>query len=115
LVSIALQVWDLDSLTEAGLLVVSELVTNVLDHTQCRQLHVSVHRLDDDRARILVADGSPHVPKATRTNGDSLSGRGLVLVDSLSHRWGYERTRSGKAVWAELHLRGTSRVQRDRP
>lgn len=72
LVSIALQLWGLDSLTDAGLLVVSELVTNVLDHTQCPQLHVSVHRPDDDRARIVVADGSPHAPKVTRTDGDSL-------------------------------------------
>lgn len=115
LVSIALQVWGLDSLTEDGLLVVSELVTNVIDHTKCRRLHVSVHRLDDDRARIVVADGSPHAPKATRANGDSLSGRGLVLIDALSHRWGYQWTRSGKAVWAELHRNEADPVQQEQP
>jgi anti-sigma regulatory factor (Ser/Thr protein kinase) len=115
LVSIALQVWGLDSLTDAGLLVVSELVTNVLDHTQCHRLHVSVHRLDDDRARIVVADGSPQAPKVARADGDSLGGRGLVLIDALSHHWGYEWTRSGKSVWAELRRENAGLEQRDQP
>ncbi|MGJ5754276.1 ATP-binding protein [Streptomyces puniciscabiei] len=29
------------------------------------------------------------------------TGRGLVLVDALAHRWGYDEMRWGKTVWAE--------------
>jgi hypothetical protein len=32
------------------------------------------------------------------------SGRGIRLVDELSHRWGSRTTRHGKVVWFELEL-----------
>ena len=34
-------------------------------------------------------------------DGDE-TGRGLVPVDALSYRWGYDEMRWGKTVWAEL-------------
>ena len=33
---------------------------------------------------------------------DAVSGRGILLVDALSNRWGFEIHGSGKTVWFEL-------------
>jgi hypothetical protein len=33
---------------------------------------------------------------------DALNGRGLVIVEALSTRWGWEPRDGGKVVWAEL-------------
>jgi len=33
---------------------------------------------------------------------DALNGRGLVIVEALSTRWGWEPHDGGKIVWAEL-------------
>ncbi len=35
---------------------------------------------------------------------DALGGRGLMLVDALSDRWGSQPCPFGKVVWAELQL-----------
>jgi len=35
---------------------------------------------------------------------DALGGRGLMLVDALSARWGSQPCPFGKFVWAELPL-----------
>ena len=45
-----------------------------------------------------------------QANADALaeSGRGLVLVATLSDEWGFYRTPSGKAVYFTLHLRRPS-------
>ncbi len=30
------------------------------------------------------------------------SGRGMVIIDALSHRWGWEPLAGGKVVWADV-------------
>ncbi|WP_409472285.1 ATP-binding protein [Streptomyces sp. HC307] len=52
--------------------------------------------------RIGVADKSPDLPQVGNPGCDAAGGRGLMLVDALSLRWGYDRHRWGKVVWAEL-------------
>jgi hypothetical protein len=37
-----------------------------------------------------------------RPGPDTVTGRGLLLVDALTDRWGAERTGDGKVVWFEL-------------
>ncbi|WP_405560769.1 ATP-binding protein [Streptomyces sp. NBC_01180] len=53
--------------------------------------------------RVEGADGWPQLPSAAV--GDELDegGRGLVLVDALTDRWGVEPRRDGcgKTVWFE--------------
>jgi hypothetical protein len=56
----------------------------------CGQLRVDVH--DTSRAAPVPVD----VPLEAET------GRGLMLVASLSTDWGYHRTQSGKAVYFTL-------------
>jgi hypothetical protein len=60
-----------------------------------------------DRARllILVWDASP-LPPVRVSTGDAENGRGLLLVDTLSTRWGhFPHPNGGKTVWALIQAR----------
>ncbi|MFF3512768.1 ATP-binding protein [Streptomyces sp. NPDC002573] len=102
LVSAALNTWGIGELADAGTLIVYELVSNAIRRTSCRLVRVSVQRVTNDLVRIGVTDKSHALPKMDRVAGGDEPGRGLVLVEALSHRWGYDEMRSGKTVWAEL-------------
>ncbi|WP_324610759.1 ATP-binding protein [Streptomyces acidiscabies] len=54
--------------------------------------------------RIGVVDKSRTMPEFKKSNGDSLptSGRGLLLIDALTERWGTDLYQWGKQVWGEL-------------
>lgn len=60
--------------------------------------------LSSDRHRVLiqVRDGDPHHPASQHTGLDAETGRGLLLVDTLSDQWGCYTPDSqhGKIVWA---------------
>ncbi|MER7581693.1 ATP-binding protein [Kitasatospora sp. NPDC097691] len=60
--------------------------------------------LSTTRLRVSVCDDSPVLPGEPRTPADplSLSGRGLHLVRTLTHRFGADPRKRGKAVWFEL-------------
>ncbi|MDF2263952.1 ATP-binding protein [Streptomyces coacervatus] len=101
LVSGALNTWGIAELVDAGTLIVSELVGNAVRHTSCRLVRVSVRRVKDDLVRIGVTDRSHALPRMDLVAEGDETGRGLVLVDALSYRWGYDEMRWGKTVWAE--------------
>jgi anti-sigma regulatory factor (Ser/Thr protein kinase) len=101
-VSAALNTWGIGEMAEVGTLIVSELVGNAVRHTPCRLIRVSVRRVTNDLVRIGVTDKSHALPKMGPVAGGDETGRGLVLIDALSHRWGYDQMRWGKTVWAEL-------------
>ncbi|MGW6787531.1 SpoIIE family protein phosphatase [Streptomyces chartreusis] len=83
------------------LLVVSELVTNALVHTDGRV------RLDltlvNHRVRVAVADASPRTPvKPTSLSWEATGGRGILLVEAMSAAWGTVPVSGGKQVWSEI-------------
>ena len=50
-------------------------------------------------------DQSPLDVEPQQPDADAECGRGLIVVEALSSRWGHERTgRARKVVWAELAL-----------
>lgn len=102
LVRTALAVWGLEDLADDGLLVVTELVSNAARHTSCRLIRVSVNRPSESKVVIAVVDSSevPVVPRQAQP--DDTRGRGLMLVDALSARWGVTVLPFGKRVWCEL-------------
>ncbi|WP_459738535.1 ATP-binding protein [Streptomyces sp. E-15] len=102
LVAAALSTWGMGELTDAGTLIVDELVANAVEHTRCRTVRVVIRRVPRDRVRIGVADTSRAVPGARVPNEASEGGRGLLLVAALSAHWGYDLRPKGKLVWAEL-------------
>jgi anti-sigma regulatory factor (Ser/Thr protein kinase) len=110
--------WSFQALATTGELIVSELVTNSVRAsaglTGSRYagrwvpgrppvglwLHADQHRV-----AVQVWDGNDQLPVRRPVNIDSESGRGLLLVESLSAGWSAYRPRqsSGKVVWAVLH------------
>ncbi|WOX11333.1 ATP-binding protein [Streptomyces sp. N50] len=104
LVSLTLRGWDLDELIEAATLIVSELVANSIDHTPCRLLRVVLSRPSPGMVRLGVADRSRVLPELGTPAADAEQGRGLVLIEALSWRWGADRHDQGKLVWAELRV-----------
>ncbi|MGA4941122.1 ATP-binding protein [Streptomyces cinereoruber] len=103
LVRAALIVWGLESLIDNATLVVTELVSNAVDHSRLPSIRVLVSRPSANGIRVGVVDRSRTVPVLrTDSNGDQVRGRGLVLVDALTEQWGTELYRCGKQVWAEL-------------
>lgn len=93
-------------------LLVSELVTNACVHGA----DPIIIRLDLNaaRVRVEVEDSVPELPEVQRPDVREPRGRGMLIVESLSHMWGAESTPGGKVVWAEVPIRvdGTSRPQR---
>ncbi|MFE2727609.1 ATP-binding protein [Kitasatospora sp. NPDC059327] len=89
---------------DVGLLLVSELVTNAVLHgtPAGNQVHL-VLSVDHERLRIEVHDARADRGPVLRAGSDEdESGRGLILVKSLSLRWGCcPREGVGKIVWAE--------------
>ena len=81
-------------------LMVSELVSNVVLHAHT-SLEVAVLSRGD-HIRITVTDESPVIPAMKSYAADSITGRGLAIVDSSAARWGIDEHPSGKAVWFEI-------------
>lgn len=107
LVGTALTVWDMDGLLADGTTVVSELVANAVRHAEGYSIRVMVTRPVPDVVRIAVVDKSPHLPVRRAPGADEVWGRGLLLVEALTERWGSELRGSrhrpwGKVVWGEL-------------
>ncbi|WP_346434238.1 ATP-binding protein [Streptomyces pyxinae] len=103
LVRSALTAWHLDHLTENATLVITELVSNAVDHGRLPSIRVIVNRPAEDRVRLAVVDRSKVIPMMrTESNGDQIRGRGLMIVDALTECWGTEMYRWGKQVWGEL-------------
>ncbi|MGC9536061.1 SpoIIE family protein phosphatase [Streptomyces sp. UG1] len=93
--------WNVQEAADAVLLVVSELVTNALVHTQ------GSVRLDlvlrGDRVRVSVGDSSPRAPaKPVIVDWESTGGRGLLLVEAVSDAFGTVPVAGGKQVWSEI-------------
>lgn len=103
LVDLALAVWGMGELRDAAEIVVSELLTNAVLHARRASVRVTVTRMSDNRARVSVVDLSRTRPKRRAAGSTEESGRGLEIVDALSHgQWGVDSTRWGKRVWADL-------------
>lgn len=81
-------------------LALSEVVTNALVHAGGEvDLELCV---DDDRLRVEVGDGSPHVPAPRDYAPLAGTGRGLHIVDELVDAWDVQPRSPGKVVWFEL-------------
>ncbi|WP_329600188.1 ATP-binding protein [Streptomyces pseudovenezuelae] len=103
LVRTTLNAWETEHLKDSGVLLVTELVANAVQHTNSRYIKVVVSRSNPRFVRIGVVDNARMLPEMTKPGADLLtSGRGLLLVDALCERWGTDMYRLGKQVWGEL-------------
>ena len=83
-------------------LLVSELVSNVVEHARTEAVLTLELALAGAWLRISVADGSAVRPVVRELSDDRLRGRGLQLVDAIADRWGAEDHHGGKRIWFEL-------------
>ncbi|WP_327368428.1 ATP-binding SpoIIE family protein phosphatase [Streptomyces sp. NBC_01217] len=101
--------WADPEQVDAAVLMFSEMVTNVLVHTDGDALMVA--RADREqgerRLRVEVADGSDELPHRRRPGEMASSGRGLVLLEVLADAWGVDPRGAGKSIWFELNESGT--------
>ncbi|WP_066955168.1 ATP-binding protein [Streptomyces lushanensis] len=105
LVRTALGAWGLEDRIDDATVVVTELVSNAVDHGRFASIRVIVSRPTDNRVRLGVVDRSKAVPMMrTDFDGDQIRGRGLVIVDSLTERWGTDLYNWGKQVWGEMRV-----------
>ncbi|WEO93794.1 SpoIIE family protein phosphatase [Streptomyces sp. FXJ1.172] len=97
-----LRAWGVSPGTmDTALLVVSELVTNALVHTD-GQVRLDLS-LINHRLRLAVTDSSPRSPvKPTSIGWEATGGRGILLVEAVSVAWGTVPVSGGKQVWADL-------------
>jgi anti-sigma regulatory factor (Ser/Thr protein kinase) len=99
--------WGLTGLSDSTELLVSELVTNAMLASRAME-PVTPVRLwlltDKTRVKILVWDASPQPPARMDISEDAESGRGLLLVETISHKWDwyFPQDMGGKVVWAEV-------------
>lgn len=84
------------------MVMVSELATNAITHGGGR-FEIEAWAENGD-LRVEVLDSSPTVPQAQWVPAGATSGRGLLIVDTLSDSWGVTARNGGqKSVWFEVH------------
>jgi anti-sigma regulatory factor (Ser/Thr protein kinase) len=102
------QAWGVDVFPIV--LLSDELATNVVDHAHT-EFDVRIE-LGTDVVRVEVSDASPAMPCPQMPDINAERGRGLLLLDQLSARWGAERRGGGKAVWFTVDSNGASHGSR---
>jgi anti-sigma regulatory factor (Ser/Thr protein kinase) len=89
-----------DTCIEACELIADELVTNAVEHTYGRRPVELVVAIRDDGVYIAVRDYAAGAPHRAMEPHTGTSGRGLMIVDALASRWGWNQVAGGKVVWA---------------
>ncbi len=97
-----LQAWGSPHDLDDAALLVSELVSSVVDHARTEAVLTLELSLAGDWLRISVADGSAVRPVVRELNEDRPRSRGLQLVEAIAGRWGAEDHHGGKRIWFEL-------------
>lgn len=97
--------WPEPAQVEEAQLLVSELVTNVLVHTDDDALLTArlIGMPGARRLRIDVSDGSDDMPHRRHPGEMASSGRGLVLIAKLADAWGVDPRGKGKSTWFEIY------------
>jgi anti-sigma regulatory factor (Ser/Thr protein kinase) len=101
---VVLRQWGLSpKMTEDAVLLVSELVGNAVRHTGARVFGLRMRRRRG-WIRVEVRDPSRGLPCLMPVQEMDISGRGLMLVDKLSDRWGVDLLPRGKTTWFEMRV-----------
>jgi anti-sigma regulatory factor (Ser/Thr protein kinase) len=99
--------WQLTGLADTTELIVSELTTNsVLASRHLNRPAIRLILASDRRQLVIfVRDFHPGIPAPRHASPEEESGRGLLLVESVSDRFGWYRPDDGtpgKVTWAVL-------------
>ncbi|WP_316739281.1 SpoIIE family protein phosphatase [Streptomyces sp. MK7] len=97
--------WSSSEQVDSAVLLLSEMLTNVLVHTDTDALllaEVSGEKRER-RMRVEVTDAGEELPHKRRPGELASSGRGLLLIELLADAWGVEPRGVGKSIWFELY------------
>jgi len=103
--------WGLAELADTAELLASELVTNAVQASARLTLGAGVATIPVvllwvacDRASLFIGvwDASDELPVRRDAAADEDSGRGLMLVETLSTEYGAYRRAEGKVVWCQI-------------
>jgi anti-sigma regulatory factor (Ser/Thr protein kinase) len=97
-----LRVWDAPHDREDAALLVTELVSNVVDHVGGEANLTLELQLSDRWLHIGVVDGSSIRPVVRELSMDRPRGRGVRMIQEIADRWGADDHLDGKRVWFEL-------------
>jgi hypothetical protein len=97
-----LRAWGVPHDREEAALLVTELVSNVVDHVRGEASLTLELGVSDECLRVAVVDGSSVQPVVHQLSTDRPRGRGMRMVQAVADRWGAEDHRGGKRVWFEL-------------
>ncbi len=97
--------WRSQDQIDSAVLLLSEMLTNVLVHTDADALLLAEVRgeVGSRRMRVEVNDTSDDLPHKRRPGELASSGRGLVLMELLAQAWGVDPRGEGKSIWFELY------------
>ena len=97
----AICAWDVPVDPGVAALLTSELVTNAIRHEAGWVITLAIS-WSFGQLRVAVHDTSRYLPVLADAPADAETGRGLMLVATLSAGWGVYRTPTGKAVYFTL-------------
>jgi anti-sigma regulatory factor (Ser/Thr protein kinase) len=98
----ALRRWSVSQDLDDVLIVVTELVQNVVEHTaNGGTLHLYRRR---STLIVEVSDSSPEPPRVLEYDDASrVGGRGMRMVQNIAARWGVRSgIKGGKVIWVEI-------------
>jgi anti-sigma regulatory factor (Ser/Thr protein kinase) len=97
--------WPSEDQVDSAVLLLSEMLTNVLVHTDADALLLAEVRGEQGtrRMHVKVTDTSDDLPHVRRPGELASSGRGLVLIELLADTWGVDPQGEGKSIWFELY------------
>jgi signal transduction histidine kinase len=83
--------------------IVSELTANAVQASRAAGSPLALRMILTTASVIVeVLDYAPGVPAPRQPDGESESGRGLLLVSAIARDWGWTPAQNGKIVWAEV-------------
>jgi anti-sigma regulatory factor (Ser/Thr protein kinase) len=97
--------WPSEEQVDSAVLLMSEMLANVLVHTDTDALVLAEAggEKGERRIRVEVTDAGEDLPHRRRPGELASHGRGLVLIELLADEWGVEPRGVGKSIWFELH------------
>jgi len=97
----AIRAWKIPVDPDIAILLTSDLVTNAITHGNGMTVTVAIG-CSRGHLRVDVYDSHRSLPVPADHPADTDTGRGLILVATLSTDWGSFRTPAGNAVYFTL-------------
>ena len=98
--------WQLSQLHDSSAVLVSELLTNAIQHADTGRTPIKLRLIYTSATlRIEVRDlDITDLPNRRMPLLDEETGRGLLIVDNYADRWSVQVSDAGKTVWCELDI-----------